>query len=161
MKTLPCLKLAYNKNYFNLTKIFVLKLFKMLVNQAKSSRLEQCSVMKSLVVEKCKPCEYYWRMCMENHVFVRKVFINWLHVGLSLQVCIERKKVIPIVNTFVKIHLIYWMILVHAYKQCVCVCVCVLDMSLNSNHHFLKLETEYIEKHFSFSKKMLENVKHA
>ena len=36
MKTLHCLKLVYNKNYFNLAKIFVLRLFKIAANQTAS-----------------------------------------------------------------------------------------------------------------------------
>ena len=60
---LHCLKLVYSKNYFNLTKIFVLKLFKIMAIQTKCSRLEQRSVIKSLVAEKWKLCEIYRKMC--------------------------------------------------------------------------------------------------
>ena len=41
------------KNYFNLAKIFVLRLFKMKVTQTKSSMQEQSSLSKFLVAEKC------------------------------------------------------------------------------------------------------------
>ena len=32
-------------------------------NQTESSMLEQKSVIKFLVAEKCKPCEVYWQIC--------------------------------------------------------------------------------------------------
>ena len=47
--------LFYSKNYFYLTKIFVLNLFKMAANQTHCSWLEQRSVMKFLVAKKYKP----------------------------------------------------------------------------------------------------------
>ena len=50
------------KNYFNITKIFLLRLFKNMSNQTECSRLEQRSVIKFLVAEKCKPCEIYRRI---------------------------------------------------------------------------------------------------
>ena len=40
------MKLVYSKNYFNLAKIFVLRLFKMVANQTECSSLEQRSVIK-------------------------------------------------------------------------------------------------------------------
>ena len=43
-------------------------------NQTESSRLEQKSVIKFLVAEKCKPCEIYRRMCTEKHVLAKKMF---------------------------------------------------------------------------------------
>ena len=57
------LEFIYSKNYVNLTKIFVLRLFKMAANQTVCFRLKQKSVIKSLMVEKYKPCELYRRMC--------------------------------------------------------------------------------------------------
>ena len=57
------LELLNSKNYFNLANIFVLRLFKMAAYQTKWFRLEQRSVIKFLVTEKCKPCESYRRMC--------------------------------------------------------------------------------------------------
>ena len=39
MQTLLCLGLVYSKNYFNLTRIYVLRLFKMPANQTKGSDL--------------------------------------------------------------------------------------------------------------------------
>ena len=56
------MELIYSKNYFNLAEIFILRIFKMAANQTESSRLEQRSVIKFLVAEKCKPCEIYRRM---------------------------------------------------------------------------------------------------
>ena len=41
----------------------------MAANQAKYAKLEQKSVIKSLVAKKCKPCEIYrriWDMCGET-----------------------------------------------------------------------------------------------
>ena len=45
--------IALEKNYSNLTKIFVLRLFKMVTNQTECSGLEQKSVSKFLVAERC------------------------------------------------------------------------------------------------------------
>ena len=60
-QTLHHLELAFCKNYFDFTKIFVLSLFIELVNQ--SCWLEKSFVIKLLVAEKSKPCEIYRRMC--------------------------------------------------------------------------------------------------
>ena len=57
------MKLGYNKNYFNLAKIFVLKLLKMVVNQREMSKLKQNPAVKFLLAEKYKPCEISRRMC--------------------------------------------------------------------------------------------------
>ena len=51
------------KNYANQTKISILWLFKMMVNQIECIRFQQRSVIKVLVTEKCKPCEIYRRIC--------------------------------------------------------------------------------------------------
>ena len=56
------LELVYSKDYFNLVKILVLRLFKMAENPKECSRLEQKSVIKFFVAEKCKPWEIYGRM---------------------------------------------------------------------------------------------------
>ena len=58
-KILHCLELVYSKNYFNLPEIFLLRLFKMVTNQ----KIEQKSIMKVLLAEKCKPCEIYCGLC--------------------------------------------------------------------------------------------------
>ena len=52
-----CLSLVCNKNDWNLTKIFVRILFIMVPNQRECTRLEQRSVIKFLMAEKCKLCE--------------------------------------------------------------------------------------------------------
>ena len=44
-------------------KISVLRQFKIFPNQIEWSMLEQRPVIKSLVAEKCKPCEIYKRIC--------------------------------------------------------------------------------------------------
>ena len=43
-------------------------------NQIECSRLEQRSVIKFMVMEKCKPCEIYRRMCdvYEKAIFSKK-----------------------------------------------------------------------------------------
>ena len=53
------IRIVYNKSYFNLAKIFVLKLFKMAANQRMCPQFKQRSVMKYFVSEMCKPCEIY------------------------------------------------------------------------------------------------------
>ena len=63
MQTLHYLELVYSQNHLNHAKIFDLKLFKIMANLIEFSRLEQRSVMKSLVAEKCKPYEIYGRTC--------------------------------------------------------------------------------------------------
>ena len=52
------LELVYSKNYFGLTKIFVLRLFKMARNQTEYSRHEQRSIIKFLVAKKW---EIWWQ----------------------------------------------------------------------------------------------------
>ena len=83
---LYCLKLVYCKNYFSLAKVFVLRLFKVVANQTECSRLEQRSVIKFLVAEKCNPCETYRKMYdvfRETYFIEKKMFTNWLKIGLS------------------------------------------------------------------------------
>ena len=46
--------------------MFTLRLFKMVENQTEYSRLEQRSVIKFVMAEKCKSCEIYWRTCDVN-----------------------------------------------------------------------------------------------
>ena len=60
-----CLELVCSKNYFNLTKIFVGRLFKLLANQT------ECS--KFLVTDKCKQLGIYGRMSTEKNVLVKTV----------------------------------------------------------------------------------------
>ena len=66
------------KIYFNLTKIVLLRLFKIAANQRECSRLEQRSVMKSLLAKKSKPCGIYRRM--ENCVLDKKFHTNGLNL---------------------------------------------------------------------------------
>ena len=66
MLTLHYLELVNGKNYFNLIKIFVLKLFKMATVQIERSRLEHMSVSKFLLAEKCKPWEIKRTLCDGN-----------------------------------------------------------------------------------------------
>ena len=57
----------------------VLRLFKMVANQTKCSRLEQRFVIKFLLAEKCKPCEIYGRKCdvYGEAYFSRKNVYKW------------------------------------------------------------------------------------
>ena len=73
MKILHLLELVLSKNYFNLTKIFVLRLFKIVANLTACFKLEQRSFMKFLMAEKCKPCEIReeYVICMEKHCLVK------------------------------------------------------------------------------------------
>ena len=77
----------YCENYFNLVKIFVLRLFKMASNCAESSRLEHRSVIKFLVAKNCKSCDIYRRMCglSGEAYFCQKMFPNGLNIGLPLR----------------------------------------------------------------------------
>ena len=70
------MELFYCKNYFNLRKIFDFRLFKMAANQTDRSSLEQRSVIKFLLAEKCKQSEIYRRI--------------W---DVYREVCLRRKKV--------------------------------------------------------------------
>ena len=74
------------KNHLNLTKIFLLKLFKMAKNQTDHSRFEQKSVIRFLMAKKCKPCHIYTRMCdvWRKTCFSQKMFTNRLNIGLLL-----------------------------------------------------------------------------
>ena len=55
MKTLYCLELVCSKNHFNSTKVFVLRQFKMTLNQIECWP-DKRSGIKFLVAEMCKPC---------------------------------------------------------------------------------------------------------
>ena len=73
-ETLHYLELVYSKNYFDLTKIFVLR------QQIKQcSRLKQKSVIKFLLAEKCKPCEIHRRMydVYREACFIQKNVYKW------------------------------------------------------------------------------------
>ena len=72
-------------HYFNLAKIFVLRLFKPVAHQTDCSRFEQRSVIQFLMAKKCKPCEIYWRLCdaQGETCFSQKMFANWLNMGLQ------------------------------------------------------------------------------
>ena len=88
------MELVSSKSYFNLLKIFLLRLFKIAADQTVCSKLEGRSVIKYLLAEKCKPCEIYWRMCDVHGeaCFSQRMFTNGLNMGLPLQ--IEQRSVI-------------------------------------------------------------------
>ena len=62
------------------------------VIQTECSRLEQRSVIKLFLIEKCKPCEICRRMCnvCGEALFPQKMFTNELNIGLSLQTWVKK-----------------------------------------------------------------------
>ena len=79
--------IGWKHKYFNITKIFVLKWIKMAANQTEHSRLEQRSVIKVLIAEKCKPCEIYSRLCD----IYREAYFSQKNVPMSLPLWSELK----------------------------------------------------------------------
>ena len=61
-------------------------------NRVNAPRLAQRSAIKSLVGEKCKPCEIYRRMSgvYGDGCFRKKMFENKLNVDLPLGSCVEK-----------------------------------------------------------------------
>ena len=84
VSTLHFLELVYGKKYFNLIKIFVLRLFRISTNET-VHRLEQKSVIKSLAVEKCKLYEIDQSMydVYREACFSPNIFTNGQNMGLS------------------------------------------------------------------------------
>ena len=68
-------------NHFNLTKIFVLILFKIAVNQTEFSMLEQKSVAKNMVAEKCKKSEIV--KCTEMYVSLKQIY-KWVRNEIAI-----------------------------------------------------------------------------
>ena len=66
MEIVHCLELVYNKNYSNIAKILVLRLFKMVANQRECFTLEQRYLIKFVVAEKCQQWGIHWKMCDVN-----------------------------------------------------------------------------------------------
>ena len=77
------MEVIYSTNYFNLAKIFVLRLFKMEANQIEYFSLEQRSVIKFLMSEKCKLYEIYrgMRDIFGEICFSQKMFANGIDIG--------------------------------------------------------------------------------
>ena len=65
--------------------MFVLRLFKKTANQTECSSLEQMSVIKFLVAEKCKLYEIYRRMCdvYANAYFSQNNVYKWANFFLK------------------------------------------------------------------------------
>ena len=82
-----CLELIYNKNYFNLAKIFALRLFKMAINQS-APGLNR--VIKFWVAVKCKTCEIYRCDVFREAYSSQKMFTNGLNMGLPLQIRVKK-----------------------------------------------------------------------
>ena len=57
----------------------------MAANQKEFSWLEQRSVMKVLLAEKCKPCEIYRKMCdvYKEACFGEKIVFEWVEKGFA------------------------------------------------------------------------------
>ena len=79
--------MIYGENYSNLTKIFVLMLFKMVANQSYCSGLEPRSDNIFLVARKCKPGEIYRKCVMytKKYISVKNMITNGLNMDLPLQ----------------------------------------------------------------------------
>ena len=74
--------MVYSQNYFNLTEIILLMLFKMASKQTVLGR----SVMKFIVPEKSKPYEIYTRICdVHGDFLVKKMFTNRQNISLPVQ----------------------------------------------------------------------------
>ena len=85
------MELVYCKNYFNLTKIFDLRLFKMTENQSfpglnKGLSLNFWCLWSFNYVEFTKECV----MCMEEHILIKRVLMNGLNMGLPLWSWVEK-----------------------------------------------------------------------
>ena len=55
------LEMVSSKSNLNLTRVLILRLFKMVVNQI-VFQIQKRSVIKFLVIEKCKPCLIYKKL---------------------------------------------------------------------------------------------------
>ena len=89
-------------NFFlNLTNISILRLFKMITNQTECSRLEQRSVIKCSVAEKCKPCEIYKRMCdvYGEVCFSKIIFYNWAKHECATRSLSKKKQFMELKHT--------------------------------------------------------------
>ena len=66
--------------------------FEVIQNGWKLNRLEQRSVIKFLLAEKCKPCEIYRRLYNEygEACLVKKMFTNALNMILSIQAWVKQ-----------------------------------------------------------------------
>ena len=136
------LELVYSKNYFNLAKVFVLRLIKMAKNQTECSRLDQRFLMKILVTENCKSCEINWRMLY----VCRRLFTNGLNMGLPLWVektvggvdthWLSGNEKIPSVKEFmltvlIKIYIKFTLFI--EYYLCICQCtIHIMDIRMYS-----------------------------
>ena len=95
------MELVYSKYYFNLTKIFLLWLFKMGANQIECYTLKQKSIFKFLIAEKYKPCEIYRRVddvCREA-CFSQKTLYKWAKHRF-VTTSLSYKKIIGVITTY-------------------------------------------------------------
>ena len=106
-----CFKLVYSKNYFNLAKIFVLRLFKMVANQAECSRLEQRSVIKFFLwlrsanyvkfTEEYVMCMFYQKMFMNGLLFKKVKIVFKLKMGLGRPTMPSTPEMVDSVNALI------------------------------------------------------------
>ena len=85
---MDCLKIVHCKNYFSPSKIFVLQLLKMVVNQKEHFRHELRFVVKNLVDTKCDKCGIYRKMSDvygEAGLVKPKDAYKWLNMDLPLR----------------------------------------------------------------------------
>ena len=92
-----CLELGSSKNYLNLARIFILRLFKLAANRTECFRFEQRSVIKFLVAEKCKPYENYCYDVYGEACFSQKNLYRWAKHAFPVRAWI--KKTVLVVET--------------------------------------------------------------
>ena len=81
---MPCLELVYAKNYFSLSDIFVLRLFKMVANQRTPGLIRSLS------------SKYWWLRSVNHEKFIdecllRSMFSNELYMCVSLRAWVRKK----------------------------------------------------------------------
>ena len=115
MPTLHCLELIDSKYYFNLAKVFVLKLFKM---AGKIWVLQAGTEIKLLITDKCKPCEIYRKMNVfnEDEYLSKKNVYKWAKFRALVEKTVHRverhwlssKKKVPVAVVCKESHADLW-----------------------------------------------------
>ena len=84
--------MVYSKNDFNLTKLFVLRLFNTVGNLTEFSRFELKTFIKFSVSDKCKSCEIYNMYDVYREpCFSYEIFTSGLNIGFLLRPCVEKQ----------------------------------------------------------------------
>ena len=106
------LELVYSKNYFSLEKIFLLRLFKLEVNQL-VSKVKKRSVKKFFLMEKYKPSDIYiFNVCGQAYFclcfLMNTIWLNhnvpksktqsmeWKHTDYPLKCCRHSSKIVKV-----------------------------------------------------------------